>query len=315
MARFSPVAMIDNGVAALSAFSAGFLAFAMPENVFSRLIVASRIPQFLASAQPPLGLKARLVVVALVAIVAYAFVWSMLRALDKITTPAEVEAEEDGEPEYEAPRLRRADAHPDAPSRRPLLAGSELGEPAELDEYEIPAEAAQPWLSEEVAPAFEPAPIFPSRRRSTPGFLVPQDEAPEPEPIAASAPADPTEAAEPAEAPEPVRAPEEARHSAPIPAAAMLSPADAFSADDGEDSEDDSDAEIDDDTLSKLMNRFENGLSRKQQALPADRADFEPAAIPAPAPVAVPDPVPAERIGHRLRSAITDLNRISAQGN
>jgi hypothetical protein len=287
--------MIDNGVAALSAFSAGFLAFAMPEDNFSRLIVASRIPQFLASAQPPLGLKARLVVVALVAIVAYAFVWSLLRALDKIAAPAE--AEEDGEPDYDAPRLRRADAHPDAPSRRPLLAGSELGEPEELDEYEIPAEAAQPWLNEEVAPAFEPAPIFPSRKRPVPGFLVPQGEARETEPIEAVAPA-----------PEPVHELEEA----PVPAAGLLSPADAFSADDGEDSEEDSDPEIDDDTLSKLMNRFENGLSRKQQALSADRAEPDAAAIPAPAPV---EPAPAERVGHRLRSAITDLNRISAQGN
>jgi hypothetical protein len=306
MARFSPLAMIDNGVAALSAFSAGFLAFAMPEDMFSRLIVASRIPQFLVSAQPPLGLKSRLVVVALVAIVAYAFVWVLLRALDKIAAPAEAEAEQDDEPDYDAPRLRRADAHPDAPSRRPLLAGSELGEPE--GEYEIPAEAALPWPADEAEPAFG----LPSRMRASPGFLVPQDQMPEAEPIAAPAPAEPIEAVAPIEAPAPIREPEAALHSAPIPAADMLSPPEAFEAEDGAESEDDSDPEVDDDSLSKLMNRFEDGLSRKQQALPADRTNFEPAAIPAPAAV---EPAPAERVGHRLRSAITDLNRISAQGN
>jgi hypothetical protein len=38
-----------------------------------------------------------------------------------------------------------------------------------------------------------------------------------------------------------------------------------------------------------------------------------PTAAPAPEPE--PEPVPQERVGHRLRSAISDLNKMSARGH
>jgi hypothetical protein len=61
-------------------------------------------------------------------------------------------------------------------------------------------------------------------------------------------------------------------------------------------------------SLARLMQRFESGLGRKQQALEA-----------APPPVQhEPEPeapqLPQERVGHRLRSAISDLGKISAPG-
>src|SRR4051812_35268582 len=185
MARINPTgkggSLLDNGVAALAALASGFLVYAMPDGLFSRIVVASRLPQFLAAAQPPLGMKARLAVVAIVVLVAYAFIWSLMRALDSIgRKPRPVFVPE---AETEAPRLRRADAHPDAPSRRPIFAGRELGEPEDGEEpLELETEAAyepEPETAHapQPEPAFEPEPE--SDSEPLPAFLVPQQ--PEPE--------------------------------------------------------------------------------------------------------------------------------------
>src|SRR5947209_4385661 len=118
--------LLDNAVAALAALSGGFVAYAMPESLFSRLVAASGLAQFLAAAQPPLGMKARLAAAGAIVLLVYAFVWLLMRALDDIgrsRRPAAAEAE------AMPLRLRRADAHPDAPSRQPILAGRDLGEP------------------------------------------------------------------------------------------------------------------------------------------------------------------------------------------
>jgi hypothetical protein len=74
------------------------------------------------------------------------------------------------------------------------------------------------------------------------------------------------------------------------------------------------------DSITSLMHRFETGLSRKRQAIRRE----EPAAQPAPAaPVAraetdaeaAPPPDEPERsVGHRLRSAIAGLQKVSAAG-
>jgi hypothetical protein len=257
--------LIDNGVAALAAVGTGFATFAMPDALFARIVVSSHLPDFIAAAQPPLGFKARIAVVAVVAIVVYAFVWTLLRALDNVGRARPAPAVEP-----EAPRLRRADAHPDAPSRAPLLAGRDLGEPA------FPEEAQDP--EPEQFAAFEPEP----EAEPLPPFLVPQPE-PEPDFVAEERPE-----AEPAPA------------AAPEPA-----PASVEAVQDEQDEQDGNDDSFGgDDSLGNLMQRFETGLSRKQQAL---------AAAPAPA-AADAEPAPQERVGHRLRSAISDLNRISAQG-
>ncbi|MEA3050464.1 MAG: hypothetical protein QOG84_2300 [Sphingomonadales bacterium] len=74
------------------------------------------------------------------------------------------------------------------------------------------------------------------------------------------------------------------------------------------------------DSITSLMHRFETGLSRKQQAIRRE----EPASQAAPAaPVAraevegepAPQPDEPERsVGHRLRSAIAGLQKVSAAG-
>ena len=304
MARFNRISgkggsLLDSGVAALAALSGGFVTYAMPERLFSRIVVASHLPQFLAAAQPPLGMKARLAAIAVAALVIYAFVWTLLRALDSIggrKRPAEAEAfvpEEE-----EAPRLRRADAHPDAPSRRPIFAGRDLGEPefeeAQFEEAPLelePESAIAPEPEFEPAPEFEPEPEIAAAPEpepevdSFPAFLVPQQH--EPEPIEEPAPPVFEEPGFHASYDEFGEAAEEEE-------------------DEGEE-EETSESDADEQSLARLMQRFESGLGRKQQALEAP----PPAAI---APEPEPMPVPQERVGHRLRSAISDLNKMSGSG-
>ena len=252
----------DAGLAAFAAVSAGFVAFAMPEALFSSLIQATGLPEFVAAARPPLGETARFAVVGAATLVAFAAVWALMAALDRVPERRSPAAE----PEAEAPRLRRADAHPDAPARRPLLA-RDLGEPLELDQVaEAPVEAPFPEAD----------------LRPLPGFLVPQ----EPEPAA--------------EAEDPLPEPEPAAEARPQPAAEPLPIAGLAARLPETDGEDESDQ-----SLSKLVNRIEFGLNRKRQALPA--TDLPPAAEE-------PAAVEQERVGHRLRSAINDLQKIASSG-
>jgi hypothetical protein len=274
----------DAGLAALAALSAGFVAFAMPQPLFSGLVEASRLPEFVAAAQPPLGETARLAAAGAAALLVFALVWTLMAALGRAPARPRPEAE----PEAQAPRLRRADAHPDAPARRPLLA-RDLGEPLDLEDFPE-------------APAEEPA-FTGSEHRPLPAFLVPQ--APEDEPVAEAGPEPddwPAQADEPepqwAAAPqwaetdaEPEGRPAEEADEEPLPVSELAARL--------PEAEDESDQ-----SLSQMVNRIEFGLSRKRQALPAA----------ADSPSAEEDQAEQEKVGHRLRSAINDLQKIASSG-
>lgn len=273
---FTSARAFDSGLAALAALSAAFVAFAMPQPLFSGLVEASRLPEYVAAAQPPLGETARFSAVGAAALLTFAAVWALMAALGRVPARPKPEAE----PEAEAPRQRRADAHPDAPPRPPLLA-RDLGEPLDLEDFpEAPAEE----------PAFTEA-----EHRPLPAFLVPQE--PQDEPVAEAGPEpddsgpqwDPSEpewAEAEAEA-EPEPQPE--AEAVPISELAAILP----------EAEEESEQ-----PLSQLVNRIEFGLARKRQALPA--ADLPPA-----------EELPAEqeKVGHRLRSAINDLQKIASSGS
>ncbi|MDB5698121.1 MAG: hypothetical protein JWN69_925 [Alphaproteobacteria bacterium] len=107
-----------------------FAIFAMPADVFASLIDGAGLPLVLSAAQPPLGSTARLAVMAAGAATSFVSVWLLLSGLDRW---GKQRTEIVAEPEWFAPRVRRADAHPDAPLRRPIFAGSDLGEPGEDD--------------------------------------------------------------------------------------------------------------------------------------------------------------------------------------
>jgi hypothetical protein len=259
----------DAGLAAFAAASAGFVAFAMPDALFSGLVAASRLPELVAAAQPPLGDTARFAAVGAAGLFTFAAVWALMAALERVPAPRAAAAER----EADAPRLRRADAHPDAPARRPLLA-RDLGEPLELDQ---------------VAPdPVEPAPFAEAEPRPLPGFLIPQ--APEPEPVAEAEPeAVEPQAVEPQAEPAPAPVAQPQPEAGPVPIAELAAQLPEAEAED-------------DQSLSRLVNRIEFGL-RKRQALPAGElpATAEPSAE-------------QERVGHRLRSAINDLQKIASSG-
>lgn len=171
LAKAANKASLDAAMAALAALSVGFVIMVMPAAVFGALVVTSGLPALVPAAAPPLGDIARIGWALALAAGAFALVWLMLRALGKGSPPAKAAArdaapapvaqpeaeappgrrnrafggmanlEPEAAPEPPAPRLRRADAHPDAPARRPLFAGSDLGEPvADHDETESDAE-------------------------------------------------------------------------------------------------------------------------------------------------------------------------------
>lgn len=259
---FPSARAFDAGLAALAALSAGFVAFTMPESLFSGLVETSGLPQFVSAAEPPLGDTARLAAAGAALLLTFASVWALMALLGRV--PARRRPEAETEAEAEAPKLRRADAHPDAPARRPLLA-RDLGEPLDLDDFpEAPAEE-------------EPAPKA-TEQRPLPAFLVAQ--APEPEPAAE---------AEPEPEPAIERQPEAPAEPLPISELAAQLP----------EAEEESDQ-----SLSQLVNRIEFGMSRKRQALPA-AADLPPVEEAA---------AEEEKIGHRLRSAINDLQKIASTG-
>jgi hypothetical protein len=253
--------VIDLPVAALAALSVGFVAFAMPADLLSQAVAATGLPTLLPAAAPPLGATARALVVGVAASATFAAIFMLLRLLDRRdheVAPAAFEQapprprvrEFVAEPEEQAepPRLRRADSHPDAPARRPILAGSELGEPDLARPYpQRRALVAEPEPEPEVVEtSWEPVEAFVK---------------PEPEPEVAEAPAP---------EPEPVHE----TVSAPI----------------------------EDSSISDLVARLERGLGRRQ-----------PVAAAEPAPLAQPEPAPAEP-DDRLRSAIENLQRLAARG-
>jgi hypothetical protein len=147
---------LDLPVAALAALAAAFVAFALPGDLLADMVGASGLPSLLAAAAPPLGLTARIAIGAAGALATFGLVILLLRLLDRSGLDMRVagtpEAEED------APRLRRRDAHPDAPGCRPISAARDLGEPAPPVR---PRDAAPAWLAPAdpvEAPAAEPEP-------------------------------------------------------------------------------------------------------------------------------------------------------------
>src|SRR5688500_16318522 len=75
---------LNLGVAALAAGAIGFLVFAMPDDIFTELVIRSGLPGILAAAEPPLGMKARGATIAAGAILSFIAVLLLLRGLDRL---------------------------------------------------------------------------------------------------------------------------------------------------------------------------------------------------------------------------------------
>ena len=116
---------IDAAMAVFASIALGFAVFAMPDDLFQNLLGG--------------GVRMRVVIGAAAA--AFAIVFGLLRALERLPSAAQRRS---AELPSEPPRLRRADAHPDAPSRRPIFARHELGTPLPAEQPTMETEFAAP---------------------------------------------------------------------------------------------------------------------------------------------------------------------------
>ncbi len=156
-----PIAPVIAGLLG-GAVAVGALAVPMP--VLEALVMDSGLPAILSAAEPPLGFTARAIVALGAGGAVALFSWFALFVLigGRAVTIGDTE-----ELDYDAvptPVLRRADAHPDAPPRPPLLATRDLGRP--FDAFRTPADVVQiveeVEMAEEIAaPIIEPVPAAP----------------------------------------------------------------------------------------------------------------------------------------------------------
>ncbi|HSI18668.1 MAG TPA: hypothetical protein VK980_12915 [Sphingomonas sp.] len=120
-----PVAPLAGGVIG---FVTAALFALMPTEMLEDLVVDSGIAAVLSAAEPPLGFTARFILIFLVGGGVGMVAWFALFLLLG-TRSIVVQHGSDGAGDERMPRLRRADAHPDAPARRPLSAARDLGTP------------------------------------------------------------------------------------------------------------------------------------------------------------------------------------------
>ncbi len=201
------IAAVAGGLAALGVAM-------IPVPALEALVMDSGLPSILAAAEPPLGLTARLAVALGAGTFVGAFMWlSAFILLGSRGLTIGGEAEPADSAEVPVPVLRRADAHPDAPPRPPLLATRDLGKPFLEIRAGAPAAPAEP---EDEHVDFDV--IFPPRPMTAP---VP---APVLAPVLAVAPEPVAEAAEvhelhamPAPIAVPEAAPEPVAEAAPQP--------------------------------------------------------------------------------------------------
>ncbi|MGI4733310.1 MAG: hypothetical protein ACRYFW_16425 [Janthinobacterium lividum] len=131
-------------IATAGAVAAGVLVaaacLAAPTGALETLVVESGAAALVNAAAPPLGLTARVVLAAGGGALAAALVWAVLvlvsgeRRVPAAWTPAGLSARVRSRPVRRAvasdpPSIRRADSHPDAPPRPPILAERDLGAP------------------------------------------------------------------------------------------------------------------------------------------------------------------------------------------
>jgi hypothetical protein len=227
---------------------------------------------------------------------AFAAVAALMRALDRF--PARKAKKDVIAVEPEFPRLRRADFHPDAPSRRPLMARQDLGDPVEDAEFEdAPEPAADPQPEPPVAEASPEEPVAAALAPEEPAVAeaAPEEPVAVEEPVAP--PAQPEAEAEPLELTEALleTPPARARKTPALPPIVQaVEPLPAAEP---------QPVREDDASLTRLMRRLEKGMNRREQTL------SQP-----PAPAEEPPVQGEENAGHRLRSAISDLQKLAGRG-
>lgn len=136
MVAYTLVQRLSPNLALAGAGLAGVLValatLAIPAPLLENIVVTSGVAAFVPAAEPPLGVTARICVGVFAGGAAALIAWLLLSALlawRDSRGEAEDVAEEKEEQRLRRPVVRRADAHPDAPPRPPLLATRDLGVP------------------------------------------------------------------------------------------------------------------------------------------------------------------------------------------
>ncbi|HEX7783238.1 MAG TPA: hypothetical protein VF509_10565 [Sphingobium sp.] len=307
-----------------AASGAAFAVLTVPAGLIEMATTASGVSEVLPGAAPPLGLFARLLLAGFAGVMAAGATLAFRRqgmpakgeekmafALSRLTGLAKRRA---GKPEplaSDMPVLRRADAHPDAPARRPIFANSDFGGTGMFAEMPATSEA----IASDVDAAFVEA------SEQAPEAIVEADEQlPLSDSFAVDAPVDPTphlplDSVAHDDSPSgfaPLAAPVPPPGIDAQPAALPREPR----------------PPLDGLTIAQLAERFEHGLSRRAAAAPARAFEAPPVQIipvseTAAAPRVIADipPVPSVSVkpdvdtdvDEALRVALGTLQRMSAR--
>jgi len=223
----------------------------MPIAVIEDMAVDSGVASILTAAAPPLGLTARLAVAFFAGLAAGGVTWfGLFLVLGARTISIRHGAGDDG-----VPVLRRADAHPDAPPRRPVFANRDLGTPfLEVKAEPVIDTPAEPDIvAARVVPADLDTPIA--------DYRTPDDEPLpdlDPEPVVVPLPVfEPEPEAVAAPVPVPVLTPVSAPRFAPHERIETFGLAAAPQ-------DDEPSAPLPQATIHDLLERLERGVARRQ---------------------------------------------------
>ncbi|PCG15178.1 MULTISPECIES: hypothetical protein [Sphingomonas] len=161
-ATLLPVAAILAGIGVAAGIATA------PGDVLNAVVMRSHLPDWVPAAAPPIGVTGR----TLLALVAGALVMMAgLGAAGWWRLPRRRRADP------LVPAIRRADAHPDAPPRRPIRASEDLGQP--LPDLPEPVEVL-PVIARGHAVADDADPIAPANETPPAAWLSPPPERPLP---------------------------------------------------------------------------------------------------------------------------------------
>lgn len=182
-------------IMALGGLAAALLVLWIPVGLIEMVVASSGLSESLPAAAPPLGFKARLLLAGFAALMAVGVMGMMRRqdrpaeqegrrlrvqgarkmgfAFSKLTALARGRA---APVECDAPMLRRADAHPDAPARAPIFASRDFGG---ADIFARPDAQRRPLV---VHPEPEQDAIVPSAGLDMPSAPLPMAEEALPQP-------------------------------------------------------------------------------------------------------------------------------------
>lgn len=268
-------------IAALFGTAAAVLVAAMPIWMFEANIMASGLGALLPDAQPPLGIKARLLAIVAAFTFVALLVWLIVRAAESLIEGPLARVDDDDDA---LDLAGYAATLPDLPPRRPISAESELGAPLMSDE------------------ALKNAAIL-----VEPPVVAEPVEAMAAEPVVAEMPVETLVAPFPDEVEAPLPAPQAVDEPAPVDTLLLAEPlsVDEFELPDAAES----DVVTGESSIDTLIRRLEAGLSRRDQPLPPTPGGSSSATSPPSGDWMVRDATPPVNDDDRILGALRRMAR------